>query len=148
MEESARVISARLVSLNAHVGQVDKSGQPYFISHVTNVVSRVLDEGLDDEHVIVAWLHDVVEDTAWTLNDLRMVGFSEKVVNAVDAITHRPYEPRAVYYDRVKANPIALAVKRCDIASNTDPERVAKLNDEDRERLAKKYAHALLCLAE
>lgn len=145
--EPAYVTSARMVAVHAHEGQTDKAGNPYFLAHVADVVRRVEEAGLSYQHVAVAYLHDVVEDTQWTFGDLRAMGFPKKIVEAVDAITHRPYEPRHDYYERVLRNVLAREVKYLDIASNTDPERMALLDEATRERLTKKYDHARKALA-
>lgn len=94
----------------------------------------------------IAWLHDVVEDTDVQLADLR-TQFPPQVVDAVDAISHRPDELRADYYTRVVSNPLARQVKLADIDDNTDPARTAVLDDATRSRLAAKYAAAPEALA-
>ena len=84
-------------------------------------------------------LHDVVEDTPVTLDDLVDRGFAPHIVQAVDAITKRPEEPLVESMARVLANPMALIVKQADIAHNADPKRQEGLSDEARERLTVKY---------
>lgn len=128
---------AETVARTAHDGQFDKAGQPY-ISHPARVAARVA----DDEHaVVVAWLHDVVEDTATTLTELAAT-FPAAVVRAVDALTKRPGEPVNAYYARVRAVPLARRVKLADLADNSDATRLARLDPATRERLRAKYAHA------
>lgn len=131
---------AAAIAYQAHAGQVDKAGLEY-ITHPQRVASRV---STDTERA-VAWLHDVVEDTGVTLDDLR-VHFDSDIVSAVDALTHRPHEPRVDYYSRVAVNPLARTVKLADIADNTDPVRLADLDAATRARLTEKYAKALRCL--
>ncbi len=75
------------------------------------------------QETVVAWLHDAVEDTIVTLKDIEN-DFGTPVADAVDAITSRPDQAKAVFYARVKANPIALTVKAADIADNTDSARL------------------------
>jgi (p)ppGpp synthase/HD superfamily hydrolase len=94
-----------------------------------------------DEARAVAWLHDVVEDTAVTLDDLA-AQFPAEVVQAVRVLTRRDDDRGEEYYRRVRANPLALAVKLADIADNTDPARQADLDPATRRRLAAKYRHA------
>ena len=89
---------------------------------------------------MVAWLHDVVEDTEVTLADVERE-FGATVSAAVDAITRRADEADS-YYARVKANPIALRVKTADLADNTDPARLALLDPERQAHLEARYAHA------
>lgn len=124
------------IAFKAHWGQKDKSGQPY-IAHVVRVASRVAPEDAQ----IVALLHDVVEDTAVTLDTLRSE-FGPMIAQAVDAITKRDGEDQDTYLDRVAANPLAKAVKIADLGDNSDPVRMAQLDQLTQARLAKKYAAA------
>lgn len=135
---------ALAVARRAHAGQIDKAGRDYFEAHVVDVVSR-----LDPVHTtarIVAWLHDVLEDTNLSASQIRE-WFGQRVTDAVVAITHLPNEPRSDYYRRVDANPYARRVKYADIASNTDPARMALLDEATRQRLVGKYAAALEALS-
>lgn len=134
---------ARGIAETAHEGQVDKSGAAY-IEHPRRVAERVSG---DPGAVVVAWLHDVVEDTEVTLAELAE-RFPPQIVAAVDAVTKRAGEAKADYYRRVAADPLALAVKRADIADNTDPVRLGALPPDTRERLRAKYAAALEQLTE
>lgn len=136
------VDKARTLAEKAHAGQVDKAGEPY-VGHLErvadDVATRTVFVGLAQA---VAWLHDIIEDTHVTAYDLTAAGMPQDVVDAVEAITHRPNEPRAEYYARVRSNDLALAVKLADIADNADPARLARLDDQTRERLEVKYAAA------
>ena len=82
---------AKDIATKAHEGQVDRAGMPY-IDHPRRVAERVAQVDGRPEAIAVAWLHDVVEDTATTLDDLRAGEFGEHVVAAVDAMTRRPDE--------------------------------------------------------
>ncbi len=135
------VAKAEEIAVRAHAGQVDKAGAPY-IDHPRRVVAHVRSTGGRDDAIAAAWLHDVLEDTALGSDDLRAAGIPARVVTAVEALTHRPGEPRDDYYARVRSNELALIVKRADLADNTDPVRVGRLDPATRERLAAKYAHA------
>lgn len=119
---------------------MDKSGQPY-IGHPARVAARTRDQGDGNQVEAVAWLHDVVEDTEVTLADVESA-FGVEIAQAVDAMTRRPDEEPDRYYARVADNPIALRVKRADIADNLDPERTARLDPATKARLAAKYEHA------
>lgn len=132
------MIEANDLAHSTHADQLDKPGHPY-INHVDRVVRRLVGEG----EKTVGWLHDVVEDSEVTLDDLRRWGFSSETVDAVEAITHLVREQRARYYARVKKNPLALKVKLADIADNTDPRRLLELPAETMVRLMRKYADAL-----
>jgi (p)ppGpp synthase/HD superfamily hydrolase len=122
----------------AHEGQLDKAGRPY-IAHPLRVMGAV--SGVHQR--MTAVLHDVVEDTRVTMEDLTAAGCPAEVLDAVAAISKRPDEPQARYLARVKANPIALAVKRADIADNMSPERMGRLDAGTQERLRAKYEAAL-----
>jgi (p)ppGpp synthase/HD superfamily hydrolase len=128
--------AARLAT-RVHSGQVDKAGQPY-IGHPERVASRVTSE----EAKVVGWLHDVIEHAGLGMGDLLAAGIPSHVATAVIAISRQPEESAEAYYKRVRANPLALEVKAADIADNTDPTRLASLDDETRERLVEKYAKA------
>ncbi|MGW4110131.1 HD domain-containing protein [Actinosynnema sp. NPDC004786] len=122
----------------AHEGQVDKSGRPY-IDHPLRVMARV-----SGEHArMAAVLHDVVEDTDVTAEDLRAAGCPPEVVATVLALSHRDGESQEDYLARVRTDPVAVAVKRADIADNTSPPRLALLDPATRDRLRAKYARAL-----
>jgi hypothetical protein len=134
---------ARQIATAAHAGQVDKAGAPY-IDHPARVARRVA-ATVGDEHpaVAVAWLHDVVEDTDVTFDDLAAAGLDLSQTAALAALTHRPGESRSEYIDRVTANELAVLVKRADIADNTDPQRLAALDPDTVARLEAKYARDL-----
>jgi (p)ppGpp synthase/HD superfamily hydrolase len=142
---TADVARAAGIARQYHRTQKDKSGRPYFEAHVADVHRRVAEER--DAVQVVALLHDVLEDTGCTEAELRGQ-FPADVVDAVLAITHHPDESRVDYYKRVRANPLALAVKLADIASNTDPARMALLDQPTRSRLRDKYRTALTVLGE
>ncbi|NUT53070.1 MAG: HD domain-containing protein [Saccharothrix sp.] len=125
----------------AHEGQVDKSGSPY-IDHPLRVMARV-----SGEHArLAAVLHDVVEDTSVTAEDLLAAGCPSEVVATVLALSHRDGESQEDYLARVLADPVAVEVKRADIADNTSPPRLARLDPATRDRLRAKYARALAIL--
>lgn len=139
---------AKLVATVAHSGQTDMAGMPY-VTHCERVARNCREAGYDSVEVqAVAWLHDVVEDTEYTLDDLRVLGFSASIVEAVDAITQRKFdfmhEPLEDYWVRVKANETARIVKVYgDIPDNNDPNRKAHLNRRLQDKLTDKYARAL-----
>lgn len=122
----------------AHEGQLDKAGRPY-IAHPLRVMGSLAGE----HERMTAVLHDVVEDTATTLEDLAEAGCPAPVLAAVDAISRRPDESQADYLARVVANPLALTVKRADIADNMSADRMGLLDEVTQERLRRKYEAAL-----
>lgn len=130
--------AAQHIAESAHHGQTDKAGVPY-ITHPARVAARFH----DPLHQAVAWLHDVLEDTPVTADDLRDAGIPDDVLDAVEALTHQPEEPRADYYERIRrAGPMAVAVKLADIDDNSDPDRLARLDGATRDRLTAKYTKA------
>jgi (p)ppGpp synthase/HD superfamily hydrolase len=129
------------IAREAHGDQLDKSGRHY-IGHPMRVMARV-----EGEHAkMAAVLHDVIEDTAVTADDLRAEGCPEAVVATVVALSKVKDEPMADYLRRVAADPVAVTVKRADIADNTDPVRMSQLAPEFQDRLRIKYSEAIRLL--
>lgn len=126
---------ANEIAETAHEGQVDKAGQKY-LAHPVRVRDRVIGRSAR----IVAILHDVVEDSAWTLDDLAAEGFAPHILAAVDALTKRDGESLEDSMARVVGDDLARGVKCADLADNAFPPRLAKLEPEQRERLTAKYA--------
>ena len=133
---------ALAIAKDAHKGQVDKAGVDY-IQHPLFVTSLV--EG--ELAKTVALLHDVVEDSDWTLEDLRKDGLPEEVVQAVGILTKKRNENYEEYILRVKQNPLARQVKLADLQHNSDLSRLANVTDRDRKRVAK-YQKAIAYLSE
>lgn len=106
------------IAVTAHAGQIDKQGQPYILHPMRVMLS--LPEG---EERIAGMLHDVVEDTSVTLDDLRNAGFSDSVLDAVRCLTRTPGGSYADYVVRCKENAIARAVKLADLSDNTRLDR-------------------------
>ena len=143
------VQQAQAIATQAHSGQVDKTGAPY-TGHVERVAANLqrLFPRLGEAFVAAAWLHDVVEDSVVTLDDLRAAGFPELTVAAVDAVSKRKDEPTTVYFTRIRATHGAKYVKVSDWLDNTDPGRLAGLDAETRQRLRWKYSQAFELLSE
>jgi (p)ppGpp synthase/HD superfamily hydrolase len=118
------------IAAEAHLGQVDKAGAPYIL-HPLRVMLRVQ---MPAER-IAAVLHDVVEDTAWTLEELAAEGFEPEVLAAVDALTRREGESYEAFVARAGADPVARVVKLADLAENMDLERIASPTAADIARL-------------
>jgi len=128
------------IAENAHANQIDKAGQPY-INHPIAVANKLN----GDTEKIVALLHDVVEDSATTLEDIHKAGFGDYIVKALDCITKRKGEAYDDYLLRVKNNDIAKMVKLADLSHNMDMSRLPSVTDKDLERL-KKYEYAVSVL--
>ncbi|MGV8972961.1 MAG: TGS domain-containing protein [Rhodoglobus sp.] len=133
------VDAARSFAHAVHAGQLDKAGQPYF-GHVSRVAALVEEAGGSRAQVVVALLHDVVEDDRGTVEDLQELDLPIELQRSVVALTQYPGEAREHYIDRIVANPTAVLVKRCDIQDNLSPARLAQLENRTRRRLEAKYA--------
>lgn len=132
---------ALLLAIRAHQGQKDKAGAPYIL-HPIRVMLQ-LDSEIDR---IVAILHDVVEDTRFTLNDLKKRGYSASIVKAVNALTRREGEAYEDFVKRAGLNPIARKVKLADLRDNMNLTRIKRPTERDRERL-KRYRKAYKLLS-
>jgi (p)ppGpp synthase/HD superfamily hydrolase len=123
----------------AHAGQVDRVGVPY-VEHVRAVAAGLLPLG--EELAMAGLLHDVLEDTSWTAEELRAAGVPAAVVATVSAVTKVAGTPYEEMIRRVAADPAAALVKIADNAHNSHPDRAAALDAEQRARFAAKYAGA------
>ena len=140
-----QIAAAERVASEAHAGQTDKAGRPY-LDHPRRVAARVQATTNNPDAIAAAWLHDVIEDTPVTLDQLGELGSNASVIDAVAALTRRHGEGDA-YYRRVADNDVARAVKQADLWDNTDPDRLRLLTPEDADWLHRKYQHALELLA-
>lgn len=124
------------ISFDAHKDQVDKSGMPY-VYHPFHLA-----EQMDDEYsTCVALLHDVVEDTDTTLDDLAKI-FPKEVTDAIALMTHDDSVPYLEYVKTIKSNPIASKVKLADLKHNSDLTRLDTVDDKALERV-EKYKKAI-----
>jgi len=128
------------IAAEAHAGQRDKAGAAYLL-HPLRLMTQMASEAA----MIAAVLHDVVEDSAWTLERLRMEGFSEEILTAVDCLTGRDGETYEAFIERVKPNTIARQVKLADLADNMNLRRMAAITPKDLARL-EQYHRAWLTL--
>ncbi len=126
----------------AHQHQVDKSGMPY-VFHPFHLAEQMTTE----ETVTTALLHDVIEDTPLSVQDLRERGFSENIVEAVSLLTHDSGEAYADYILKIKQNPIAKAVKLADLRHNSDLSRLDAVDEKAMKRF-EKYQNAIRILEE
>ena len=133
-------IKAMNLAYAAHHGQFDKGGVPYIFHPIH------LAEEMDDEvSTCVALLHDAVEDTAVTLEELAE-SFPREIVEAVDLLTHRDGVEYFDYVRSIRANPVAVKVKLADLRHNGDPNRIS--NQGNAEKRREKYAKAWKILTE
>lgn len=126
----------------AHKGQLDKSGLPY-VFHPFHLAEQMRDEAT----TVAALLHDVVEDTDYSIEDIEAMGFGNKVCDALRVLTHDKTVPYMDYIKSIKKNPVATAVKIADLMHNSDLSRLNTVDKADEDRAAK-YRDALLILKE
>lgn len=126
----------------AHKEQTDKSGLPY-VFHPFHLAEQMPDE----LSTVVALLHDVVEDTAYTLENMRAMGFPEEALEAIALMTHEKGVPYLDYVARLRGNPIARRVKLADLRHNSDLSRLDVIDDKALERV-EKYKKAIALLGE
>jgi len=125
------------IARKAHEGQLDKAGVDY-IEHPIYVASQVDTE----EEKAVALLHDVIEDSPVSAEELLQAGLPETVVTAVQVLTKKKEQDYQTYLETVKKNPLARVVKLADLKHNSDLSRLSSITEKDRERL-KKYKKAI-----
>ncbi len=133
---------AMKLCFEAHKDQTDKSGLPY-VFHPFHLAEQMPDE----KTTIVALLHDVIEDTACTLQDLRDMGFEQDVLDALALMTHDKNVPYMDYVARIKGNDTARTVKLADLMHNSDLTRLDEIDEAARKR-AEKYSAAIQLLTE
>jgi (p)ppGpp synthase/HD superfamily hydrolase len=138
----ATVERAVQIAAQAHQGQRDKAGAPYLL-HPLRLMLRMESEAA----MMAAVLHDVVEDSEWTLDQLRAEGFSEEVLQAVECLTHQMGESYEEFVARVQTNAIARQVKLADLEDNMNIRRMTEITPKDLARL-EKYHRAWRTLTE
>ncbi len=124
------------IAVQAHVGQEDKSGAPYIFHPI-----RVMMLCTHPNAKIVALLHDVVEDTPATFEDIAAAGFSPNILATLRLVTHAKDVPYEEYIDGLMADPVAVEVKIADLEDNSDIRRLREISDRDVERL-RRYLRA------
>ncbi len=134
--------AALKLCFEAHKDQIDKSGVPY-VFHPFHLAEQMTDE----DTVVTALLHDVVEDTDYTLEKLADMGFGETVLSALALLTHREEVAYMDYVAAIKQHPVARAVKLADLRHNSD---LSRLDEVDEKALARreKYQKALALLTD
>lgn len=125
------------IAIEAHKGQMDKGGEPYIL-HPLRLMLQFEDKNLQ----IIALLHDVIEDSDFTIIDLEKRGFTKSMIEAVDTLTKRKGEDYNSFISRVLANKLAVKVKIVDIQDNLNIMRLNEISDNDIRRI-NKYKAAL-----
>ena len=126
----------------AHKEQVDKTGMPY-VFHPFHLAEQMTDE----LSTVCALLHDVIEDTNHTFDDLREMGFPESVIEVLTLLTHDEAVPYMEYVKKIGTHPVARAVKLADLAHNSDSSRLDTVDEAARKR-EEKYRQAIALLHE
>jgi guanosine-3',5'-bis(diphosphate) 3'-pyrophosphohydrolase len=121
---------AILIATQAHQDQKDRYDKAYILHPI-----RLMMKMDSEQEQIAAILHDVVEDSEWTFDDLYKEGFSGEIITAVDCLTKRDNEPYMDYIERLKSNTIARKVKLADLEDNMDLRRIDKVSEKDMKRL-------------
>ena len=137
---TAKTKMALKLCFDAHKEQLDKSGMPY-VFHPFHLAEQMQTEVT----TIVALLHDVVEDTHYTLEDLTAMGFDKVVTDALALLTHDNEVPYMEYVKAIKGNPVAKAVKLADLKHNSDLSRMDAVDEKTLER-REKYLKAIALL--
>lgn len=132
--------TAIALACRVHAGQRDKAGRAYVL-HPLRLMLRFE----DPEAQMAAVLHDVVEDGDVKLEDLRILGIPESVVQAVDCLSRREGETYEAFIERIRPSALARRVKREDIRDNLDVTRLPELGEADLARVAR-YHRALVAL--
>lgn len=120
------------IACKAHHAQTDKGGKPYILHPL-----RLLMKFEDPQKMVVSVLHDVVEDSDVTIQNLKESGFSDEVVAAIDCLTKRPGEIYENFISRILTNELARCVKIEDLRDNMDISRLRRISDIDLARIAK-----------
>ena len=132
--------TALSIAVDAHRGQRDKAGKPYILHPL-----RLMHKCATDAEMIVAVLHDVMEDTEVTAGNLEREGFGQDVIQALQCLTKVKGESYPDFIKRVSANGLARKVKMLDLADNMDCSRLSTFTDADAARM-KRYTEAMAYL--
>lgn len=127
--------TARDFAEYAHDGQLDKAGNP-FITHVERVVDSIKDEHNNENLVIIAYLHDIIDDGGFSLSDLRMF-FPDNIWSAVYHLSHNKTLSREDYFNQIIENHDAIIVKIADINDNLMMIRKSNISDKDYQKIIK-----------
>ncbi len=136
MANLARAIE---IAASAHLNQTRRDGSPYILHPL-----RLMFQVSDPVAQMAAVLHDVVEDTPWTLEQLKAEGFPDAVIKAVELLTHDDDTTYDDYVKKIAGNPIATQVKLADLRDNINLLEIPELSEKDLQRAAKYHKYAKL----
>ena len=134
------VEKALQIALDAHRGQVDKAGMPYIMHPIAVAIQQKTTDAF-----AVALLHDVMEDSPYTAEDLKNEGIPQNIIEALLLLTHDKNEPYMEYIGRIKSNKLAKSVKLADLRHNSNLSRLQHVSEADKKRV-EKYAVAIAIL--
>jgi hypothetical protein len=141
MENNSNLIEkAKQYAMQMHKDQVDKANEDYYLAHVEVVAENVKNAGYPVEYIVTAYLHDVVEDTDATIEDISEK-FGDGIANAVASLSKTKGEDYSNYIKRVQENKIATVVKYYDMEHNSDLSRLEKIREKDLKRKDKYLKH-------
>ncbi len=143
MDKQEQLSLAIKAAANAHSGQYDKGGKPYIL-HPIHLMSQLM---FDTQLATIAVLHDVVEDSDITLKHLKHIGFSSRVISALDVLTHRKGQEYQEYIGLICTNYDAIRVKRKDLEHNSSITRLKGIEEKDIARM-EKYHRAFVRLTD
>lgn len=143
MNAQKQLAGAIAIAVDAHFEQFDKGGKPYIL-HPLHLMNQLM---FDTQLATIAVLHDVIEDSSFTMDYLTNAGMSNRVLIAVDVLTHRPGQSYDDYISAICTNYDAIRVKRKDLEHNSDITRLKGIRQKDLERI-EKYHNAFLLLGE
>ncbi|MRJ11297.1 HD domain-containing protein [Ornithobacterium rhinotracheale] len=130
------ITKAIQIAIKAHANQHDKAGAPYILHLI-----RVMQKGKTDEEKICGILHDLVEDTNWSFQQLEKEGFSNEIIEALKCVTKKENENYENFINRISKNKLATKVKLYDLEDNLDIKRLKNIDKKSLERI-NKYLHA------
>lgn len=142
---NALVAKAFAIAVKSHQGTDRINGEPY-INHPLRVAKRLQDNGFNEEVVIVAILHDAVEDSELSLGDLKRFGYNERIISGVDSVTKRAGEDYPAAVSRASQHPIGRLVKLSDNLDNSSESQIEPLSPERQARAIAKYTPARMVI--
>jgi hypothetical protein len=138
-----RVEEALAIARKWHGEQRDKVGEDYVTGHLLRVAMAVDGSGSKPDLVVAAALHDSLEDTACTADDLRRAGVTEETIRIISVVTHQEHEAYTDFITRViEGGQSPIQLKLADIGDNLNPDRLSLLEPHTAERLKRKYVPA------
>ena len=131
---TAATKKAMKIAFDAHRGQTDRAGIDY-VNHPLHLAEQMETES----ETCAAFLHDVVEDSSWTIEMLAAEGIPNDALEAIKLLTHKEGVPYVEYVESLKDNEIARKVKLADLEHNSDLSRLPEVSEEDLTRVRKYY---------